>query len=24
VPRTANFGLGQAQLIDCLFTRHRW
>ncbi|WP_143195197.1 hypothetical protein [Archangium sp. Cb G35] len=24
VPRTANFGLGKAQLIDCLFTRHRW
>ncbi len=24
VPRTANFGLGQAQLIDCLFTWHRW
>ncbi len=24
VPRTANFGLGQAQLIDCLFTHHRW
>lgn len=24
VPRTANFGLGKAQLIDCLFTWHRW
>lgn len=24
VPRTANYGPGQAQLIDCLFTRHRW
>ncbi|QRN93693.1 hypothetical protein JRI60_31540 [Archangium violaceum] len=24
VPRTANFGLGEAQLIDCLFTTHRW
>jgi hypothetical protein len=23
VPRTANYGLGEAQLIDCLFTRHR-
>jgi hypothetical protein len=24
VPRTANYGLGEAQLIDCLFTWHRW
>ncbi|MCY1076532.1 hypothetical protein [Archangium lansingense] len=24
VPRSANHGLGQAQLIDCLFTWHRW
>jgi hypothetical protein len=24
VPRTANYGLGHAQLIDCLFTWHRW
>ncbi len=24
VPRTANHGLGKAQLIDCLFTEHRW
>ncbi|HYO57719.1 IS66 family transposase [Archangium sp.] len=24
VPRTANHGLGKAQLIDCLFTWHRW
>lgn len=24
VPRTANFGLGEARLIDCLFTPHRW
>jgi hypothetical protein len=24
VPRTANFGLGEAQLIDCLFIPHRW
>ena len=24
VPRTANFVLGEAQLIDCLFTWHRW
>jgi hypothetical protein len=24
LPRTANFGLGEAQLIDCLFTPHRW
>ncbi|WP_375771551.1 hypothetical protein NR798_11855 [Archangium gephyra] len=24
VPRTANFGLGEAQLIDCLFVPHRW
>ncbi|WNG38609.1 hypothetical protein F0U61_36700 [Archangium violaceum] len=24
VPRTSNFGLGEAQLIDCLFTPHRW
>jgi len=24
VPRTANYDLGRAQLIDCLFTHHRW
>ena len=24
VPRSANYGLGKAQLIDCLFTWHRW
>jgi hypothetical protein len=24
VPRTANYGPGEAQLIDCLFTWHRW
>ncbi len=24
VPRSANYGLGEAQLIDCLFTWHRW
>ncbi len=24
VPRTANFGLGKARLIDCLFTDDRW
>jgi hypothetical protein len=24
VPRTANYGPGEAQLIDCLFTTHRW
>jgi hypothetical protein len=24
VPWTAHFGLGEAQLIDCLFTPHRW
>jgi hypothetical protein len=24
VPRTANFSLGEAQLIDCLFTPNRW
>lgn len=24
VPRTANYGTGRAQLIDCLFTHHRW
>jgi hypothetical protein len=24
VPRTANHGLGEAKLIDCLFTWHRW
>jgi hypothetical protein len=24
VPRTANYVLGEAQLIDCLFTWHRW
>ena len=24
VPRSANYGPGEAQLIDCLFTWHRW
>lgn len=24
VPRTVNFGLGEARLVDCLFTAHRW
>ncbi|HYO70755.1 MAG TPA: hypothetical protein VEU33_32210 [Archangium sp.] len=24
VPRTANYGLGEALLVDCLFTRDRW
>ncbi|WP_257456269.1 hypothetical protein [Archangium lipolyticum] len=24
VPRSANYGPGEAQLIDCLFTPHRW
>jgi hypothetical protein len=24
VPRTSNLGLGEAQLIDCLFTSSRW
>ncbi|HEX8823490.1 MAG TPA: hypothetical protein VF794_26440 [Archangium sp.] len=24
VPRSANYGLGEALLVDCLFTRHRW
>ncbi|PTL81969.1 hypothetical protein DAT35_19325 [Vitiosangium sp. GDMCC 1.1324] len=24
VPRSANYGPGEAQLIDCLFTCHRW
>jgi hypothetical protein len=24
VPRSANYGLGEAQLVDCLFTWHRW
>ncbi|MCY1073764.1 hypothetical protein [Archangium lansingense] len=24
VPQTANFGLGEARLIDCLFTPYRW
>ncbi|WNG50543.1 hypothetical protein F0U60_45270 [Archangium minus] len=24
VPRTVNFGLGDARLIDCLMTEHRW
>ncbi|HEX8819859.1 MAG TPA: hypothetical protein VF794_08055 [Archangium sp.] len=24
VPQTATFGLGKAQLIDCLFTPYRW
>jgi len=24
VPSTANYLLGEAVLIDCLFTRHRW
>jgi hypothetical protein len=24
VPRSANYGPGEAQLIDLLFTRHRW
>lgn len=24
VPRPANYGLGEALLVDCLFTRHRW
>ncbi len=24
VPRAANYGLGEARLIDCLFTRDRW
>lgn len=24
VPQTANFGLGEAKLIDCLFTPYRW
>jgi hypothetical protein len=24
VPRTANFSLGEARLIDCLFTPNRW
>lgn len=24
VPRSANYGLGEAQLVDCLFTPHRW
>ncbi|PTL81970.1 hypothetical protein [Vitiosangium sp. GDMCC 1.1324] len=24
VPQTANLGLGEAKLIDCLFTDHRW
>jgi hypothetical protein len=24
VPRSANYGPGEAQLVDCLFTTHRW
>lgn len=24
VPRTVNFGLGEAKLIDCLLTEHRY
>jgi hypothetical protein len=24
LPQTANFGLGEARLIDCLFTPYRW
>jgi len=24
VPQTAHFGLGEARLIDCLFTPYRW